>query len=59
MPKPKLSKAEKNKKHKMSNFIQKPKDKAQTKRDNTYVFTGFHERLKSIDVKHQHSSLAD
>ena len=26
-----------------------------TKRDNTYVFEGFYEKLKSIDVKHSHN----
>ncbi len=26
-----------------------------TKRENTYVFEGFYDRLKSIDVKHAHS----
>ena len=28
------------------------------KRQNQYVFTGFYERLKNIDVKHAHSSLS-
>lgn len=26
-----------------------------SKRENTYVFEGFYERLKAIDVKHAHS----
>ena len=57
MPKAKIGKAEKNKKHKLAKFIQKPKDRTRTKRDNQFVFTGFYERLKSIDVKHAHASL--
>ena len=57
MPKQKISKAEKNKKHKLANYIQKPKERSQTKRDNQFVFSGFYERLKAIDVKHSHASL--
>ena len=59
MPKAKQSKEEKNQKLKLSKFITKGKsrDFAKTKRDNTYVFTGFYERLKQIDVKHAHASL--
>lgn len=56
MPK---AKEEKTPKAKLSKFITKGKDRAtKTKRDNTYVFTGFYDRLKNIDVKHAHSSLA-
>jgi len=29
------------------------------KRENTYVFEGFYEKLKAIDVKHAHSLDAD
>ena len=59
MPKAKLSKEEKNKKLKLSKFITKGKSKEfrKTKRENTYVFTGFYERLKQIDVKQAHASL--
>ena len=59
MPKAKQSKEEKNKKLRLSTLItkRKSKDFAKTKRDNTYVFTGFYERLKQIDVKHAHASL--
>ena len=45
-------------KAKLSNFIDKSKDKSKIKRKNTYVFSGFYERLKAIDVKHAHSSLS-
>jgi hypothetical protein len=56
MPKKKASKLELAQKHKISEFVHKhPKQKA--KRDNQYVFTGFYDRLKAIDVKHTHSSL--
>ena len=34
MPKAKIDKAEKNKKHKLSKFIEKPKERSQVKRDN-------------------------
>ena len=48
MPKAKISKEEKNKKLKLSKFITKGKSNVanRKKRDNTYVFTGFYERLK-------------
>ena len=56
MPK---AKEEKTPKAKLSKFISKSgKDKTKTKRDNRYVFTGFYDRLKNIDVKHAHSSLS-
>jgi len=42
-------------KTKISAFIKKKPKHQQTKRDNTYVFEGFYDRLKSIDVKHAHS----
>ena len=45
MPKAKQSKEEKNKKLKLSKFITKGKS-VKAKRENTYVFTGFYERLK-------------
>jgi hypothetical protein len=51
MPKQKAEKIEKNK---LSKFIHKRPKQEHTKRDNTYVFEGFHERLKQIDVKHSH-----
>ncbi|CDW84473.1 small subunit processome component 20 homolog [Stylonychia lemnae] len=45
-------KEEKVQKNKLSKFIKKKsKYSAQTKRDNTYVFEGFYEKLKQIDVK--------
>lgn len=59
MPKAKVDKIERAKKHKLSNYIKKPKENAKTKRDNQFVFTGFFERLKQIDVKHSHASLND
>ena len=55
MPKAKEEKAPK---AKLSKFIEKSKDKGKMKRDNRYVFTGFYDRLKNIDVKHAHSSLS-
>ena len=51
-------KEEKNPKAKLSNFIAKNKKKNEPKRANTYVFTGFYDRLKNIDVKHAHASLS-
>ena len=56
MPK---AKEEKSSKVKLSKFItKKNKGASKQKRSNTYVFTGFYERLKGIDVKHAHSSLS-
>lgn len=56
MPKAKEVKAPK---AKLGNFIEKKnKEASKTKRDNTYVFKGFYERLKNIDVKHGHASLS-
>ena len=43
------------KKTKISAFIKKKPKHEQTKRDNTYVFEGFYDKLKAIDVKHAHS----
>ena len=58
MPKKKENKLDKAKKLKVSNFVKKkPKAHQKTKRANQFVFTGFYDRLKSIDVKHAHSSL--
>ena len=54
MPKMKEKQAPK---AKLSKFIEKSKDKTKQKRSNTYVFSGFYERLKNIDVKHAHASL--
>lgn len=51
------AKKEKSKRAKLSKFIKKSKDRTVTKRDNKYVFTGFYDRLKNIDVKHAHASL--
>lgn len=52
-------KAAKVNKLKISKFVNKKNhDKSKTKRANTYVFTGFFDRMKSIDVKHSHSSLS-
>ena len=42
-------------KHKISKFIKKKPKFQMTKRENTYVFEGFYEKLKQIDVKHGHS----
>ena len=43
---------EQQEKSKISKFIKKKsKNAALTKRDNTYVFEGFYEKLKQIDVK--------
>lgn len=55
MPKAKETKTPK---AKLSKFIQKSHDKTKVKRNNTYVFSGFYERLKNIDVKHAHASLS-
>ena len=52
MPK---AKAEVAQKQKISKFIKKKPKFVASKRDNTYVFEGFYEKLKSIDVKHAHS----
>ena len=53
------AKADKASKVKLSKFIGKTnKDSTKAKRDNTYVFTGFYDRMKNIDVKHAHSSLS-
>jgi hypothetical protein len=52
MPK---QKAEVAQKQKISKFIKKKPKFVASKRDNTYVFEGFYEKLKSIDVKHAHS----
>jgi len=52
------AKEEKAPRAQLSKYIQKSKDKGKTKRDNTYVFTGFYDRLKNIDVKHAHSGLS-
>ncbi|TNV87999.1 hypothetical protein FGO68_gene14880 [Halteria grandinella] len=49
------AKEEKLHKSKLSKYIKKPPKSAQTKRDNTYVFEGFYERLKQVDVKHANS----
>ena len=58
MPKKKENKLDAAKKHKVSEFVKKkPKAHQKEKRDNQYVFTGFFDRLKSIDVKATHSSL--
>ena len=42
-------------KHKISKYIKKKPKYQMTKRENTYVFEGFYEKLKQIDVKHGHS----
>jgi hypothetical protein len=52
MPK---AREDKQKKHKLSKYIKKGPKKEHTKRENTYVFEGFYEKLQSIDVKHAHS----
>jgi hypothetical protein len=58
MPKPKQNKLDRNLKPKLKEFVKrKPKGKVQPKQNNQYVFEGFFERLKSIDVKQTHSSL--
>ena len=55
MPK---AKEEKSSKANLSKFIGKSKDKTKVKKDNRYVFTGFYDRMKNIDVKHAHASLS-
>ena len=52
MPKQRAEVTEKNK---ISKYIKKKPKHVQTKRENTYVFEGFYEKLKQIDVKHAHS----
>lgn len=42
-------------KNKISKYIKKKPKYQMTKRENTYVFEGFYEKLKQIDVKHGHS----
>jgi hypothetical protein len=39
----------------ISKFIAQKGKNERTKGSNTYVFQGFYERLKNIDVKHSHS----
>jgi hypothetical protein len=52
MPKPK---AETVQRDKISRYIKKKPKHVMTKRENTYVFEGFYEKLKQIDVKHSNS----
>jgi hypothetical protein len=42
-------------KNKISKYIKKKPKHQMSKRENTYVFEGFYEKLKQIDVKHGHS----
>jgi len=42
-------------KNKISKYIKKKPKHEHTKRENTYVFEGFYQKLKQIDVKHGHS----
>jgi U3 small nucleolar RNA-associated protein 20 len=46
-------------KHKISKYIKKKPKFEVSKRENTYVFEGFYEKLKQIDVKHGHSMEAN
>jgi hypothetical protein len=48
-------KQEKHLKTKLSKYIGKKPKAVSSKRDNTYVFEGFYDKLKQIDVKHSHS----
>ncbi len=52
MPK---AKTESIQKEKISKYIKKKPKHVMTKRENTYVFEGFYEKLKQIDVKYSHS----
>ena len=57
MPKKKENKLDKARKQKISDFVKRKPVNKKPKRENQYVFTGFYERLKAIDVKQTHSSL--
>lgn len=46
-------------KNKLSKYIKKKPKHQMSKRENTYVFEGFYEKLKLIDVKHGHSMEAN
>ena len=53
MPKQREAPVQKNK---LSKFIKKAPKNNMTKRDNIYVFEGFYQRLKNIDVKQAHTT---